>query len=53
MSKRLKFGFLVVVIMEIGVIFYLLRVYNRFVSSPDNYYKNILTHRAEKEYLAE
>lgn len=53
MNNRLKFGFLTVIVLEIGVIFCLLRIHDRFVSDPGNYYENILTHRVQNEYPAE
>lgn len=45
----IKFGLLAIIILEIGSLFFLLRVYDDFVSSPDSYYKNILVKQAEKE----
>jgi len=39
---KIKWGFVAVIILEIGCIFYALKIYNKFVSNPDNYYKNIL-----------
>lgn len=41
-----KFGLLAVIILQIISLFYLLHFYNKFVSNPENYYKNFLT-RAE------
>lgn len=35
-------GLMAVIVLEIGVLFLLLKIYDDFVSSPDNYYKNIL-----------
>ncbi|TSC53407.1 MAG: hypothetical protein LiPW39_272 [Parcubacteria group bacterium LiPW_39] len=42
----LKLGLLAVIILQIISIFYLLHFYNKFVSNPENYYKDFLT-RAE------
>ncbi|MBU4142917.1 hypothetical protein KJ590_02860 [Patescibacteria group bacterium] len=39
----MKFGLICVAIFDIAVLFYSLNVYNKFVSNPDNYYKNYLT----------
>ena len=41
--KNLKLGLACVAIFEIVSLFYLLNVYNKFVSNPDNYFKNYLT----------
>ncbi len=51
----IKFGLLAVVVLEIGVLFFMLRVYDDFVSSPDSYYKNILVKqiKAEKQIIDE
>jgi len=45
----LKFGLLAVIVLEIGALFFLLRIYDDFVSSPESYYKNILVKQAEME----
>lgn len=45
----LKFGLLAVIVLEIGALFFLLRVYDNFVSSPDSYYKNILVKQIKTE----
>ncbi|KKS65933.1 MAG: hypothetical protein UV36_C0039G0011 [Parcubacteria group bacterium GW2011_GWC2_42_6] len=37
-----KWGLAAVIIAQIISIFYLMNVYDKFVSNPDNYYKNIL-----------
>jgi len=42
-------GLLAIIILEIGVLFFMLRVYSNFVSAPDSYYKNILVRRAKNE----
>lgn len=47
-QSPVKMGLLAVIILEIGVLFFMLRVYNDFVSTPDNYYKNILTKQAQE-----
>ena len=38
----IKFGLVAVIILQIGALFFMLRVYDDFVSSPENYYKDIL-----------
>jgi len=38
----IKWGLIILAIFQIGVIFYMLNFYNKLVSNPDNYYKNIL-----------
>ena len=43
----IKMGLLAIVILEIGALFFMLRVYNDFVSSPDSNYKNILVRQAK------
>ncbi|HRY52471.1 MAG TPA: hypothetical protein P5089_01320 [Candidatus Portnoybacteria bacterium] len=48
-QSPVKLGLVAVVILEIGVLFFMLRVYDDFVSSPDNYYKNILVGQIEDE----
>ena len=48
-QSPVKLGLVAVVILEIGVLFFMLRVYDDFVSSPDNYYKNILVGQIEGE----
>ena len=48
-QSPVKLGLVAVVILEIGVLFFMLRVYDDFVSSPDNYYKNILVEQIEDE----
>ena len=45
----IKMGLLAIIILEIGVLFFMLRVYSNFVSAPDSYYKNILVRRAKNE----
>ncbi len=51
----IKLGLLAVIILEIGSLFFLLHIYNDFVSSPDSYYKNILVRQAgtEKQIINE
>ncbi|OGZ41553.1 MAG: hypothetical protein A3B04_01195 [Candidatus Portnoybacteria bacterium RIFCSPLOWO2_02_FULL_39_11] len=51
----IKIGLLAVVILEIGSLFFLLHIYNDFVSSPDSYYKNILVrqNKALKQIINE
>ncbi len=41
--KHIKLGLVCVIIFQIVSLFYLLHVYDKFVSNPDNYYKNRLT----------
>ncbi len=41
--KHIKLGLVCVIIFQIVSLFYLLHVYDKFVSNPDNYYKNCLT----------
>lgn len=48
-QSPVKLGLVAVVILEIGVLFFMLRVYDDFVSSPDNYYKKILVGQIEGE----
>lgn len=38
-----KWGFAALIFLQIITIFYLLEIYNNFVSDPENYYKNILS----------
>ena len=45
----IKLGLLAIIILEIGSLFFLLRVYDDFVSSPDSYYKNILVKQIKAE----
>jgi hypothetical protein len=42
--QTIKLGLAAVMILQILSIFYLLHFYNNFVSNPNNYYKNFLTH---------
>ncbi len=42
----LKFGLGAVIILEIIVTLCLLRIYNRFVANPENYYRQILEKNA-------
>ncbi len=44
-----KWGFLALIALQIFSIFYLLRVYDNFVSDPENYYKNILSSSSRPE----
>ncbi len=44
-----KLGLVAVIAVEIIFVFYLLRVYDKFVSDPDNYYKNILVRQIKTE----
>lgn len=37
-----KWGLVILAIFQIFVIFFMLDFYNKLVSNPDNYYKNIL-----------
>ena len=48
-TAPIKLGLLAVVILEIGSLFFLLRVYDDFVASPDSYYKNILVRQTKNE----
>jgi len=41
--KHIKLGLMCVIIFQIISLFYLLHVYNEFVSNPKNYYVNYLT----------
>ncbi len=41
--KHIKLGLVCVIIFQIVGLFYLLHVYNKFVSNPNNYFKNYLT----------
>ncbi len=41
----IKWGLVVLAIFQIVAIFYMLNFYNKLVSNPDNYYKNILVDR--------
>ncbi len=45
----LKIGLVVVAIFEIISLFYFLYIYNKFVSNPENYFKNYLTKYAQEE----
>jgi hypothetical protein len=47
--RYVKFGLICVAIFEIVSIFFMLHVYNKFVSDPSNYFKNYLTIRVQKE----
>ena len=51
----IKFGLLAVIVLQIGALFFMLRVYDDFVSSPDNYYKNVLVKqvKADKQSVDE
>ncbi len=42
--KHIKMGLLCVIILQVISLFYLLHVYNEFVSNPKNYY---VSHAAE------
>ena len=44
-----KWGFLALIVLQIFSIFYLLGVYDNFVSDPENYYKNILSSSVQLE----
>ena len=48
-DPKYRWGFLALVILQIISIFYLLRVYDNFVSNPENYYKNILTGQLQEQ----
>lgn len=45
----IKFGFVVIIALEIAGIFYFLHVYNNFVSSSENYYSNILSSQSKAQ----
>lgn len=45
----IKFGLLAIIVLQIGALFFMLRVYDDFVSSPDSYYKNILVQQSKAE----
>lgn len=38
----IKMGLLIIIVLEITSIFYFLHVYHEFVSTPENYYQDIL-----------
>jgi|GEM_PF-1807410 len=44
-NKQIKGGLIVLAIFQIAAIFYMLNFYNKLVSNPDNYYKDILVDR--------
>jgi len=44
-NQQAKWGLAIVAIFQIVAIFFMLHFYNKLVSNPDNYYKNILTDR--------
>lgn len=44
-----KWGFLALIILQIFSVFYFLRIYDNFVSNPENYYKNILSSSTQLE----
>ena len=44
----IKLGLLAVIILEIGVLLFMLRVYDKFVSAPENYYQNILVKQGKQ-----
>jgi hypothetical protein len=46
--RYVKWGFVCVAIFEIASLFYLLHVYNQFVSNPENYYKRTLIIREQQ-----
>jgi len=46
--KYIKWGLVCVAIFEIVSLFFLLHVYDKFVSNPDNYYKNALIIHAKQ-----
>jgi len=48
-NPKYKWGFLALIILQITSIFYLLKVYDNFVSNSDNYYKNILTSQLSEQ----
>lgn len=51
---KFKWGLAAVIILQIISVFYLLRIYNNFVSNPENYYKNVLYSSAiEKQMESE
>jgi len=45
----IKFGLVAVIILEVASIFYFLHVYHDFVSSPENYYRNILVKQGKAQ----
>jgi hypothetical protein len=47
--KHIKLGLACVIIFQIVSLFYLLHIYNKFVSNPDNYFKNYLTQYQQTE----
>lgn len=54
-QSPIKLGLLAVIVLQIGVLFFMLRVYDDFVSSPESYYKNILVqqNKAESQIIDE
>lgn len=44
-QSGIKFGLITIAIFQIAAIFFMLNAYNKLVSDPNNYYKNILTDR--------
>ncbi len=54
LRTKFKWGLVAVIILQIISVFYLLRIYNNFVSNPENYYKNVLfSSAAEKQMESE
>jgi len=43
----IKLGLMALAIFEIAGIFYMLSAYNKLVSNPENYYKNVLNTSAQ------
>lgn len=39
-QPRVKYGFLVVIIFQMGMIFYMLHAYNQLVNNQESYYQN-------------
>jgi len=44
-TQQAKGGLIVLAIFQVVAIFYMLNFYNKLVSNPDNYYKDILIDR--------
>lgn len=49
--KYIKFGLICIALLEIGILFFSLHIYNKFVSNKENYYKNYLTISAQQDLL--
>lgn len=45
--QSLKLGLLAVILMQIFTLFYMLHAYDKFVSNPENYYKNYINQYSE------